>query len=320
MHDLVYALKCLAEQHREGSFATQANRKHMLMLCGTQLVAAGYTRLHATELKGRHIQCLLALWQAQGVAPRTIENRLTQDVKQAALQQVLFYWRKMREVAENITETEVRLCLPEQSTAKGRTFAIEGIVDIIREGDHTVMYDIKTHDADYVLANKDLYEKQLNIYAHIWQHLRQQPLDATAIIATSYPAFVKEALSDPRELAAALSRWNPLIEIPFNPQHVQETIADFGAVVDQIEEKAFAAPPVEKLQTLIPGAGNNHSFATHVCQNCDARFSCMSYRNHRGSTGGRAARSFHDFSSEADQEVWLQANLEAALAPAGALG
>ena len=132
-------------------------------------------------------------------------HSLTQDVKQAALQQVLLYWRKMREVAENITETEVRLCLPEQSTAKGRTFAIEGVVDIIREGDHTVMYDIKTHDADYVLANKDLYEKQLNIYAHIWQNLRQQPLDATAIIATSYPAFVKEALSDPQELAAALT-------------------------------------------------------------------------------------------------------------------
>jgi hypothetical protein len=226
----------------------------------------------------------------------------------------------MREVAEHITETEVRLCLPGQSTAQGRMFAIEGVVDIIREGDHTVMYDIKTHDADYVLANKDLYEKQLNIYAYIWQHLRQQPLDATAIIATAYPASVKEALSDPHELATALARWNPLIEIPCNPQHVQETIADFGAVVDQIEEKVFAAPPVAKLQTVIPGAGRNHVFATHVCQNCDARFSCTSYRCHRGSTGGRAARSFYDFGTDTDQEVWLQANLEAALAPEDAHG
>ena len=84
MHDVTYELKRLAEQHREGSFATQANRKHMLMLFGEQLVAAGFKRLHAPELKGRHINCLLALWQEQGVAPRTIENRLS----------VLRWWAK----------------------------------------------------------------------------------------------------------------------------------------------------------------------------------------------------------------------------------
>jgi integrase len=77
MHDLVYALKRLAERHRDGSFATQANRKHMLMLCGEQLVASGYTQLQAAELKGRHINRLLALWQAQGIAPGTVKNRLS---------------------------------------------------------------------------------------------------------------------------------------------------------------------------------------------------------------------------------------------------
>ena len=30
------------------------------------------------------------------------------------------------------------------------------------------MYDIKTHDADFVNANED-YEDQLNVYTHIWQ-------------------------------------------------------------------------------------------------------------------------------------------------------
>jgi len=69
MHDLTYELKRLAEHHREGSFATQANRKHMLMLFGEPLVAAGYKQMHAPELKGRHINRLLALWREQGVAP-----------------------------------------------------------------------------------------------------------------------------------------------------------------------------------------------------------------------------------------------------------
>jgi len=84
MHDLVYELTRLAARHRDGSFATQANRKHMLMLFGEQLVAAGYTHLHAPELKGRHINRLLALWREQGVAPRTIANRLS----------VLRWWAK----------------------------------------------------------------------------------------------------------------------------------------------------------------------------------------------------------------------------------
>lgn len=106
-------------------------------------------------------------------------HALSADVKQAALLQVLFYWKKMREVVENVTDTEVRLNLPEKLTPQGRKYGIEGIVDIIRENEKTVMYDIKTHDADYVRANTAEYEKQLNVYAHIWQNLRKQELDQT---------------------------------------------------------------------------------------------------------------------------------------------
>ena len=42
MHQLTYALKQLADTYREGSYATQHNRRHMLMQMGEQLVAAGY--------------------------------------------------------------------------------------------------------------------------------------------------------------------------------------------------------------------------------------------------------------------------------------
>ena len=104
-------------------------------------------------------------------------HALSADVKEAALNQVLFYWRKMRDVAENVTDTEVKLNLPEQITPQGRKYGIEGVVDIIREDERTVMYDIKTHDSDYVRANTAEYEKQLNVYAHIWQGLRGLELD-----------------------------------------------------------------------------------------------------------------------------------------------
>ena len=76
MHDLNYALKQLGRRHREGSYATQANRAHLLSLIADQLYALGYKKLHVTELKGRHVHALVREWQRQGLAPGTIKNRM----------------------------------------------------------------------------------------------------------------------------------------------------------------------------------------------------------------------------------------------------
>ncbi len=56
------------------------------------------------------------------------------------------YWKKLRHIAEKVTDTEVRLNLPNQTTPKGRGFCVEGVVDIVREDEKVTMYDIKTHD------------------------------------------------------------------------------------------------------------------------------------------------------------------------------
>ena len=48
----------------------------MLMQMAEQLVGAGYKHLHARDLKGRHVQALLAQWTAQALSPDTIRNRL----------------------------------------------------------------------------------------------------------------------------------------------------------------------------------------------------------------------------------------------------
>jgi len=85
-------------------------------------------------------------------------HSLGADIKDAAWNQVLFYWRKLKDIATRVTETEVRLNLPDQESPGGRKFGIEGVVDIVREGDQTVMYDIKTHDADQVRENIADYE------------------------------------------------------------------------------------------------------------------------------------------------------------------
>ena len=51
-------------------------------------------------------------------------HALTADVKESAWKQVLWYYRKLRSVAERVSETEVKLTLPEQFTAAKRRFTI----------------------------------------------------------------------------------------------------------------------------------------------------------------------------------------------------
>jgi len=223
------------------------------------------------------------------------------DVKEAAWEQVRLYWLKLSHIAESVTDTEVKLNLPNQRTLKGRNFCVEGIVDIVRDGEKVTMYDIKTHDLDFVQSHLDLYRDQLNVYAHIWQHLRKERLDETAVIATPVPDFVADAVrsGDPSQLEAALVKWEPVVSINFDAANVKKTIADFSEVVDSIEDHDFTPPPVSRLMQREHGQG---AFATRVCRNCDVRFSCSSYREYARSHKDRNWSKFADFYDlEADE-------------------
>lgn len=241
-------------------------------------------------------------------------HQLAPEPKNAALQQVLLYWRKLRYIAERVTETEVKLTLPKQTTPQGRTFGIEGVVDIVREEDKTTMYDLKTHEAEYISANIDLYSPQLNIYAHIWQGLRGQELHETAIISTVLPNPLREAISQGDEVRAnrEMEKWEPLIPVPFDQNEVEETIEKFGQVVDFIEDRKFAPPPIDKLKAK--QTGKSQTFATNVCRNCDARFSCSSYRAVALASGSAAMRTFRQYFQEnitnAEKDDWLSAGLD----------
>jgi hypothetical protein len=245
---------------------------------------------------------------------------LSPEAKRAGLQQVLFYWQKMREVAMRVSETEVRLSLPGNESPGERIFGIEGVVDIVREEGQTIIYDIKTHNADYVRSHIDLYEDQLNVYAHIWKELQKQPLDGTALICTEFPAEVKEALQrgDQRQLERALADWEPLIEIEFDRRKVKETIRSFGEVVDKIEDHEFSPPPVEKLQEQFSD-DTRVRFGTHVCRNCDVRFSCDAYRAYVRRGRGREDHAFEDTYSDLEAgeplEEWRTAGLEMIVEP-----
>ncbi len=235
--------------------------------------------------------------------------------REAALRQVLLYWRRMRDVAERVTDTEVRLTLPNQTSPAGHQFSIHGVVDIVRDDESTIMYDIKTHDPEYVRTHLDLYTDQLNVYAHIWCELRGEPLDEAGIIGTRLPPQVHRALDsgDERQLEYAMQSWDPLVPIPFDEEQVQRTIEAFGAVVDDIEDHRFAPVGLDRLRQTVY---QNETFAFRTCRQCDARFSCDSYRAYMRDAQPRHERRywryFDDYGLDDDLARWQNATLEAA--------
>lgn len=245
---------------------------------------------------------------------------LTPHVKAAAFRQVSLYWRRLRELAESVTETEVRLTLPEQLTPDGRRFTLEGIVDIVRDAERTTMYDVKTYlDADDLRHDAaGPHVRQLNLYAHIWQSLRGQPLDEVAVVATRPPPALESAMAsmDEARIESALRRWDPIVAVELSEADVAETVADFACVVDRIERAEFRPPDVGVL--LGPSRpGSPRRFGNDVCGQCDARFSCASFRQFAArSRPTAAARAFqdtlHDFGSDETQERRRDATMRTA--------
>ena len=76
MRNLQYQLKQLCARNKEGSFATRAQRERMLALIADHLWQMGYRTLDVRGLKGRHVNRLVARWQAERLSPGTMKNRL----------------------------------------------------------------------------------------------------------------------------------------------------------------------------------------------------------------------------------------------------
>jgi integrase len=69
-------LDAMTRRNRDGSYKTQGDRRRILHLLARQLREVGFGQVRAQELKGRHRNRLLALWQEQGISADTIDNRM----------------------------------------------------------------------------------------------------------------------------------------------------------------------------------------------------------------------------------------------------
>jgi hypothetical protein len=120
---------------------------------------------------------------------------------------------------------------------------------------------------------------------------------------------------DLEELAHHLAQWDPVIPLPFSQIRVEDTIQEFGVTVDDIEEGRFEPPSVSELEDVV---ARNETFATRTCRQCDARFSCESYRQYLRKTYGGASRGVRErqapyaqyLGDDLEREAWLTATQE----------
>lgn len=76
MNDLAMELVRLCQHNRDGSHATQANRRNGLAAMATDLYQLGYRPKGAASLRPKHVTALVAYWQSRNIGTATIKNRV----------------------------------------------------------------------------------------------------------------------------------------------------------------------------------------------------------------------------------------------------
>ena len=77
MKDLNHQLKGFCRRNRDGSRSTQAHRERLLSFISNELHTLGYRRMKAISLKPKHVDALVARWQANNLSEGTLKNRMS---------------------------------------------------------------------------------------------------------------------------------------------------------------------------------------------------------------------------------------------------
>jgi len=77
MSNLKYQLQGLMLRNKDGSFASQAERRKTLILVASQLKCGGYRLSSVNSLKPKHVNHLVSRWQSEGLSSGTIKNRMS---------------------------------------------------------------------------------------------------------------------------------------------------------------------------------------------------------------------------------------------------
>jgi hypothetical protein len=99
-HDLQRTIYQVLKYNRDGSYATQSDRKHILFKFAEDLISRGYALRDIKSLKGKHITAVIKYWQEKGLSTATIKNRT------AVLRHLCVRINKM-----NIIPSNTELCI-----------------------------------------------------------------------------------------------------------------------------------------------------------------------------------------------------------------
>ena len=159
--------------------------------------------------------------------------------RQAALRQVLNYFRQNQDEMRRVVQTEVDVSLEKDD------YILAGKVDLLLGGDGKLeLLDFKTSprpkDSPALIQ---AYERQLCTYAHILERRHDRRVDRLLLYWTS------EA-----------RKQDALMVLPYYPERVEEAGRHFDEVVQRIQAREFAV-------TTSPEAA--------ICKECDLRMLCQ---------------------------------------------
>ena len=138
MKDLNYQLKQLCYRNRDGSFATQSNRLHQLMLIANQLFALGFRGMNPRSLKPKHIDALVKDWLQQELGIGTIKNRMA----------VLRWWAQKVDKQNVIARSNDHYGIPDRQFVTDQSKArVIGTSDLERVGDAYVRMSLELQHA-----------------------------------------------------------------------------------------------------------------------------------------------------------------------------
>jgi DNA helicase-2/ATP-dependent DNA helicase PcrA len=162
------------------------------------------------------------------------------QARDAALAQVLNYFRQNRDEMRRVIQTEVDVSLEKDG------YILAGKVDLLLGGDGKLeLLDFKTSprpkDSPELIA---AYERQLCTYAHILERRHGRHVDRLLLYWTSEPR-----------------KQDALMVLPYDPKRVEEAGRHFDETVRRIQAREFAV-------TTPPEAA--------ICKECDLRMLCRS--------------------------------------------
>jgi len=120
-------LKQLCRHNRDGSYATQADREHILDLIADQLDGMGFRHMNAQSLKPKHVKKLVERWLAENLSAGTIKNRMS----------ALRWWAQKTGKENIIARSNAAYDIPDRvyvtNVSKARELAIQAIEGIRTE-------------------------------------------------------------------------------------------------------------------------------------------------------------------------------------------